>query len=79
MTIPVGVDSATGTPIYFTMPPLEFDLFEPAGDTVAERPSLFIYIPEHLLQSLETEMQLEIEILIMLPKPCVISLLQEDM
>ena len=43
MTIPVGVDSATGTPIYFTMPALEFDLFEPAGDTVAERP-LIIYL-----------------------------------
>ena len=42
MTIPVGVDS-TGTPIYFTMPPLEFDLFEPAGDTVAERPFI-IYL-----------------------------------
>ena len=26
MTIPVGVDSATGTPIYFTMPALEFDI-----------------------------------------------------
>jgi len=43
MTIPVGVDSATGTPIYFTMPALEFDIFEPAGDTVTERP-LIIYL-----------------------------------
>ena len=43
MTIPVGVDSASGTPIYFTMPALEFDIFEPAGDTVAERP-LIIYL-----------------------------------
>ena len=43
MTIPVGIDSATGTPIYFTMPPLEFDVFEPSGDTVAERP-LIIYL-----------------------------------
>ena len=42
MTIPVGVDSL-GSPIYFTMPPLEFDLFEPAGDTVSERP-LIIYL-----------------------------------
>ena len=43
MTIPIGVDSATGTPIYFTMPALESDIFEPAGDTVAERP-LIIYL-----------------------------------
>ena len=43
MTIPVGVDTATGQPIYFTMPALEFDVFEPAGDTVSERP-LIIYL-----------------------------------
>ena len=42
MTIPVGIDSTTGS-IYFAMPPLEFDLFEPAGDTVSERP-LIIYL-----------------------------------
>jgi hypothetical protein len=43
MTIPVGVDTATGQTIYFTMPALEFDVFEPAGDTVSERP-LIIYL-----------------------------------
>ena len=37
------VDSATGTPIYFTMPPLEFDVFEPSGDTAVER-LLIIYL-----------------------------------
>jgi hypothetical protein len=42
-TIPVGVDSTTGEVIYFTMPALEFDVFQPAGDTVAERP-LIIYL-----------------------------------
>jgi hypothetical protein len=42
-TIPVGVDSTTGNVIYFTMPALEFDLFQPSGDTVAERP-LIIYL-----------------------------------
>jgi len=41
--IPIDVDPATGSPIYFTMPSLEFDLFEPAGDTVSERP-LIIYL-----------------------------------
>jgi hypothetical protein len=43
MTIPVGIDSLTGQPIYFTMPALEFDIFEPAGDTESERP-LIIYL-----------------------------------
>jgi hypothetical protein len=43
MTIPVGLDTTTGQPILFTMPALEFDVFEPAGDTVSERP-LIIYL-----------------------------------
>jgi hypothetical protein len=41
-TIPTGVD-ANGNVTYFTMPALEFDIFQPAGDTVAERP-LIIYL-----------------------------------
>ena len=43
MTVPIGVDPATGSPIYFTMPALEFDIFEPSGDNVTERP-LIIYL-----------------------------------
>ena len=42
MTIPVGVDSATGT-LFTLQCPFEFDVFEPSGDTVAERP-LIIYL-----------------------------------
>ncbi len=42
-SIPIGVDSTTGTPIYFNMPKLDLDVYEPAGDTATERP-LIIYL-----------------------------------
>ena len=44
-TVPVGLDSTTTppTPILFTMPALELDVFQPSGDTVSERP-LIIYL-----------------------------------
>jgi acetyl esterase/lipase len=46
-TVPIGIDSITDpnnpTPIFFTMPSLELDVFQPSGDTEAERP-LIIYL-----------------------------------
>ena len=44
-TVPIGLDTTTNppTPILFTMPALELDVFEPSGDTVSERP-LIIYL-----------------------------------
>ena len=42
-SIIIGLDSTTMTPIYFNMPKLELDVYEPAGDTLSERP-LIIYL-----------------------------------
>ena len=44
-TVPIGLDTTTTppTPILFSMPALEMDIFEPSGDTVSERP-LIIYL-----------------------------------
>ena len=42
-SIPIGLDTTTGTPIYFNMPKLDLDVYEPAGDTETERP-LIIYL-----------------------------------
>ena len=44
-TVSIGLDTTTNppTPILFTMPALELDVFEPSGDTVSERP-LIIYL-----------------------------------
>ena len=39
----VGFDTTSMTYIYFNMPKLELDVYEPIGDTVAERP-LIIYL-----------------------------------
>ncbi len=42
---PIGLDTTTTppTPILFSMPALEMDIFQPSGDTVSERP-LIIYL-----------------------------------
>ena len=44
-SVPIGIDTTTipPSPILFTMPALEMDIFEPTGDTVSERP-LIIYL-----------------------------------
>lgn len=44
-SVPIGIDTTTipPSPILFTMPELEMDIFEPTGDTVSERP-LIIYL-----------------------------------